>query len=1016
MARIIDNKGETLASILNQEFRDAEKISVATAYFNIRGWGAIKEGLQGKPLRLLLGREPTESIKWEDEVLKELEESEDNPDYFSLLLEAVDFFSSPDVEVRLLEGPFFHGKCFLGVVPENGKVRRGVAVVGSSNFTHGGLVQNRELNMLSTDREVVTELMQWFQEMWDCARDYKQEFLRILSNYTTTWSPMEVLAKALYETYKDSLEEAEIRSELLKKIYPHQLVSLTEARMKLQRFHGVVVADSTGLGKTRVALGIARDYLPRRVLVIAPKAVLETTWKDEMRKMNIHLESVNSERLSQDPDAVVKEYSDPENPVELVIVDEAHQFRHQATNRYKALFELLLKNGADVLLLTATPINTSLMDLYALLSLYLSEDSIGETGLTLRGYFTSKQKEWLEGRPVEMDEILRKFVVRISRDLARELAKEKGIELKFPERKLRTVRYDLNLDLEQIVHVLEEMNLACYDLSIEKIPKELRLPDGTPVPEFVEPEKREKLKQLVKEVIKINLLKRLESSLYAFRQSLERLKEYLERAIEYAKRKGVFVPPRIKGELVRLVEDEEEALPEPEELFRRYPELLERCKLTVREIEDFINKSIQDMGSIKRLLSLLPPEDTKCLALEQEVRKIYPELKGKNGVIIFTLYADTAEYLYQKLKDFSPILITGRGGKDREGKGIEEADAVRIFQESGGIMVSTDVLSVGQNLQNAQYVVNYDFPWNPVILIQRAGRIDRIGSPYDKIYLMNMLPPEGDPSDSKSLEHFLALMSRLYQRLEAIRQTVGLDASVLGEEAIPKNFVLLVGKISGEDQSVIRLLEQQMEQFTRDPRDALVEILKERGLEWIKSLPSGIGAYKRGDREGLFVLFTDGKDVYWRLRYFDKPETRTDPTSIIEVLKGDENKGQRIDYQKLIERLRKVKEELLHELEESEARRRTREGIPIPSTKKAREIYTALARVDEKLAVMFRKLSGRKPLVDQLYRAMGVGKLVETARGLLPKQAGEEAPPATRDIRVKRICWCWISPSLGEVK
>jgi hypothetical protein len=283
---------------------------------------------------------------------------------------------------------------------------------------------------------------------------------------------------------------------------------------------------------------------------------------------------------------------------------------------------------------------------------------------------------------------------------------------------------------------------------------------------------------------------------------------------------------------------------------------------------------------------------------------------------------------------------------------------------------------------------------------------------------MNMLPPKGDRSNPKSLEHFLALMSRLYQRLEAIRQTVGLDASVLGEEAIPKNFVLLVEKISGEDCSVIRLLEQQMEQFTRDPRDALVEILKERGLEWIKSLPSGIGAYKSGDREGLFVLFTDGKDVYWRLRYFDKPETRTDPTSIIEVLKGDENKGQRIDYQKLIDRLRKVKAELLHELEESEARRRTREGIPTPSTKKAREIYTALGQVDERLAAMFRRLSGRKPLVDQLYRAMGRGmdKLVEMARELLLKQTGEEAPPAAREIRVRRICWCWISPSLGDVK
>ena len=372
MARIIDNRGETLARILNREFQDVAQISVATAYFNIKGWGAIKEGLKGKPLRLLLGREPTERIGWKDEVLKELEENEDDPEYFGLLLDVVEFFESPEVEVRIIEGPFFHGKCFLGVVPGNGGIRRGIAVVGSSNFTYGGLIQNRELNMLSTDREVVTELAHWFQEMWDLARDYKQEFLQILSNYTTTWSPMEVLAKALYETYRESLEEVEKRGELRKLMYPHQMISLVEAKRKLEKFGGALLADSTGLGKTKVSLGIATEYRPERVLIIGPKAVLETTWKEEMRKMNLFFECVNSERLSQDPEGIVKEYSDPEKPIGLIIVDEAHQFRHPATNRYRALVDLILRNKARVLLVTATPVNTSLMDLYALCLLYTS--------------------------------------------------------------------------------------------------------------------------------------------------------------------------------------------------------------------------------------------------------------------------------------------------------------------------------------------------------------------------------------------------------------------------------------------------------------------------------------------------------------------------------------------------------------------------------------------------------------------------------------------------------------------
>jgi superfamily II DNA/RNA helicase len=119
------------------------------------------------------------------------------------------------------------------------------------------------------------------------------------------------------------------------------------------------------------------------------------------------------------------------------------------------------------------------------------------------------------------------------------------------------------------------------------------------------------------------------------------------------------------------------------------------------------------------------------------------------------------------------MLVTGAGGYDDNGKSADEADIVKRFQKTGGILVSTDVLSAGQNLQNAQYVVNYDFPWNPVVIIQRVGRVDRIGSPYDQVYLINVLPESSSPEDPESLEFFLGLMERLYKRLEAIRSTIG---------------------------------------------------------------------------------------------------------------------------------------------------------------------------------------------------------------------------------------------------
>ena len=202
MARIIDNSREKLAEVLNRELAEVAEVAIATAYFNIMGFGDIEEGLSGKSLRLLLGRPPEERVRWDEEVLKELEEYEDDPQYFRLLQRAVAYFEDPARQVRIVEGRFFHGKAFLGCYPSMSSVRRGFAVVGSSNFTHGGLVSNRELNMFNTDREAVQELADWFQRQWsdDESRDYKEEFLSRLRTYLTSWSPYEVAAKALWET------------------------------------------------------------------------------------------------------------------------------------------------------------------------------------------------------------------------------------------------------------------------------------------------------------------------------------------------------------------------------------------------------------------------------------------------------------------------------------------------------------------------------------------------------------------------------------------------------------------------------------------------------------------------------------------------------------------------------------------------------------------------------------------------------------------------------------------------
>ncbi|MGC8558834.1 MAG: helicase-related protein, partial [Nitrososphaeria archaeon] len=815
MTKIIDNRKEKLGNALVNEFKNIEEIAIASAYFNVHGYGEIKDGLSDKPMRLLLGREPTESIKWEDEVIKELEEEEDDQQYFNLLKDAIRYFESEKRQVRTITGPFFHGKAYIGVSPGLTEIRNGVGVVGSSNFTKGGLVTNNELNMVNTDREVVQELAEWFSGMWGNAQDFKADFLSFLKNYITTRSPYEVIAKALYETYKSSLDASIEAQKVLSTLYPHQVLSVRGALQILEKYGGVIIADATGLGKTRVALGLALDAIRqgKKVLLIAPKSVLDTTWRDEMKKTAIHIESVSSEKLSQDPDSALKQF----DGMNFIIVDEAHYFRTPSTNRYSALRRFILENKAQVVLATATPVNNSLMDLYFLLSLYLDENSIYDiSNDTLKGYFTSKQKKWLGGEPIDMEEVLQRFMVRHSRQLAQALDREGKI--KFPERMLDSDpldRYSVDIDFQNVGGRLDNMHFAFYDLSVDRLSEQMKLPDGTPVARTIEERNKQKLKELVKTIIIINLFKRLESSTEAFRRTLTSMDKYIEVAINYAQ-KGYFVPPAMKGDLIFSSEEE---LPTPDELFskRKYKAVKERCRLTPEEINDFVGKCEEDRKTISELLSALPTRDTKYDSFEQRIRKIANELNGSapNGVIIFSQYAATASYLYGKLRgSFQPVrLVTGEESRDENGDNKSKTEIIRAFQKSGGILISTDVLSEGQNLQNAQYVVNYDFPWNPVVLIQRAGRVDRMGSLYDVIYLVNMLPKNGNPEDPSSLEHFLGLMKRLYSRLEAIRQTIGIDATTLGEEVAPKDFGVQEA-LARNDKSALESLEVELMQFT----------------------------------------------------------------------------------------------------------------------------------------------------------------------------------------------------------
>ncbi len=1066
LTNIVDNNrnGKTLASLLNKEFKRCKRIAIATAYFNIRGFGAIKEGLlldesknnntskieenpnltrfipsDDKHMRLLLGREPSEEIKFEDKIIKELEkeqeENEDNDSYYNSLQECIEYFESDKREVRIMQGQFFHGKCYIGIINDDKEEDIGIGVVGSSNFTYGGLVSNRELNMYTKDKDAIKELYSWFEEQWSNSIDYKEEFLKALKNYVTSYSPYDIIAKALYETYKDQIGDSNKDATLLRDMLIHQKISYLSAKKKLEEYNGVIIADSTGLGKTKTALNIIHDMQRegKRIILIAPKSILDNTWKSEMRKWNITLhpdDMIGMEYLSHNPDEVIGKL-DNNNNIGLIVIDEAHYFRSPSSNRHKALKEMIAKFRPKIVMLTATPINTSLMDLYNLFSFYLPDNTLINIGIdSLRNYFIVQQSKWLQGERVDMDKILQKLIVRHSRQFAQAVNKD----LHFPKRKLDSIEYDLRIDYEDIYNRLDSLNFAFYDLSVERISNKFKLPDGTLIEDIAkERERIENLKEIVKLIVKLNILKRLESSLYAYNNTLDKLLEYIDMAIKYAKYKGYFIPPKLKGDILQLYDEEEdEELPDPEDVFKD-KDLMKRCRLSSKEIEEFVRKCEEDKIRLQKLKINIGNEesnnDYKFAELLKYIKELYPRIRGKNnnandsnnGIIIFTQYYDTAVYLYNDLRKLykDVMLVSGKECKDKEGKPKDDNDIIKGFQQDGGILVTTDKLSAGQNLQNAQYVINYDFPWNPVILIQRVGRVDRLGSIYEEVYLVNVLPSNINPDDPSSLTHFLRVFQRLNERLTAINQTIGLDASHLGEHAMPKDFTIYEN-IAKKDPNVLVLLEKSIEQFTNEPMDVLAKMIKEHGLDYLKGLPNGIGALKRSDREGLFVLFSvsysNKHELYWRLKFYNKNEIIIDNQSeIINIILGNDNndnntKGKNIEYNRLLPLLKKMKKELLDEIKSNI---RKKETMVAGSNKVIKELFDKLAKVDEDLAVRFRNHSNKSYIVDTLKKADREGKLIEKAREILTNikddsNNNDDDKIDDSNIMIRRVCWCYL--------
>lgn len=521
-------------------------------------------------------------------------------------------------------------------------------------------------------------------------------------------------------------------------LHDFQKAAVHRARRIIDERGGVLVADSVGLGKTYIALALVEEELRGggRILLVLP-AALRAVWTPPLQQLKRRLQAGDHVQVVTHGKMSRGNYARAHERCDLVVVDEAHRFRNPATRRYQTLARVL--RGSRAVLLTATPVNNDVSDLYHLLRLFLADDAVRDLGVPgLRGAFEAASN----GDYREVRSVLGAVMIRRSRSI---LTPRSLPTLAYPSREAtHRVRYH-DPDLPHLARQVRDLELAPYRISSRRAARaSTRSTDAAAL-------------------VRLGLLKRLESSRAAFSRTVQAHLSFAEAFLNAAAR-GRLVKPRDPvvghsgdGDPYQLLMVDLLIDPAPPEVD------LEAVAASVR----------RDQCRLVRLLDVARRRAPKLEALVQLCRDVRSE-----GVLVFTEYRDTAEAIWQALGGQMP---TGRidGGGAWLGQQVASRRTVveRFAPVSNGcpeprtrervdVLVATDVLAEGVNLQDARHVVSYDLPWNPVRLLQRIGRIDRLGSPHDSICVHLFAPPT-------ALDSQLALGRRLGSKMGQIAGTVG---------------------------------------------------------------------------------------------------------------------------------------------------------------------------------------------------------------------------------------------------
>ncbi len=953
---VIDNKKVILKDELLKILPKTENASIAVGYFFISGLSAIIKPLKDvDKIRLLISNttdkttsealiEGFRSIKEantdlarrshineerktqvrsdsENNVTKSLEymsQSSDDRTVVELLLEMM---KSKQLEVRVYPKEKLHAKAYLFQYKE-GEVVGGVGIVGSSNLSLAGISHNSELNLKTNNPPDINQLLEWFDELWNDGLEFTEDFEIILGKSWAgkIYSPYELFLKASYQEYKDKLEGQHeidpIWGTTFPKLFDFQKNAVDQSLTIFELYGGVIIGDVVGLGKTYVGTALLKylqlqEYRP---LIICPPT-LEPMWEKFCADYEVDAKILSRGKLSQENFELFQDYRYKDR--DLVLIDESHHFRNNNSRQYENLHQFMQARDAKAILLTATPFANKATDIKNQIMLfhqspktfippanetdldkYFVQVKNGEANLVdfLRNIMVRRTRRYVLKQWGKTDENGRQYL---------QIGKE---EKYFPQRKMKTERYDINKvyqrKYETIVSYLDAENLTFARYSLGLYVKK----------EYQEIDLYKELgiagKKLVG-LIRTLLLKRMESSLQAFKDSIGRYivthKIFLKLLDE-----GIIPIGDVSvKEMYEIAETDPDSLDDPKNIdeFRKKIQDAGETKYKIEafditKLKNDIENDIETFEQIEGLINRISPKtDDKLHRLQKLLDDDYC---GKK-VLIFTEFATTAKYLndYLKWKGVKEQVDSTTGNIIECARRFDpdnnpSTDVRPKKSEEISLLISTDVLSEGVNLQAGEVIINYDFHWNPTRLIQRAGRVDRIGSKNEFVMVHNFLL---DPA----MEEDLGLEYSVDLKIDNIQKIIGEDYKILKEDEVV-NTEDTYAIYRGDDSILDREEDNPLEPSKFEKLLRNIQVNKPEFWEEFKKIPDGIRSTNGTKSEGQLLMACEtGSEKSGRVKKYyliNSKEEIKDISSMqtLKLLESEDNTvySTPLNYDKLI--------------------------------------------------------------------------------------------------------------------